>query len=139
VRPQEPARDWYELRGTETVLVVDDEDIVRQTAANALGRYGYTVRTARDGAEAVEILARELGRTDLVLLDLTMPVMAGEEALMNMRAIAPHIKVLLSSGFNEVESVRRFIGKGLAGFIQKPYAAMDLARRIREALDKPAA
>jgi PAS domain S-box-containing protein len=138
VRPQEPARESRDLRGTETILVVDDEDIVRQTARNALERYGYTVRSARDGAEAVDIFAREIGRIDLVLLDLTMPVMAGEEALRNLRALAPGVKVLLSSGFNEVEAVRRFIGKGLAGFIQKPYAATDLAQRIRQALDERA-
>jgi PAS domain S-box-containing protein len=138
-RPSAPVREAGLFRGTETVLVVDDEDIVRQAARNALERYGYTVRTAQDGAEAVEIFSRDAGRIGLVLLDLTMPFMAGEEALAKLRAVSPDVRVLLSSGFNEVEAVRRFIGKGLAGFIQKPYSAVDLARRVRQALDEPVA
>jgi CheY-like chemotaxis protein len=138
-RPSVPIREASLSRGTETILVVDDEDIVRQAARNALERYGYTVRTAQDGAEAVEIFSREMDRIGLVLLDLTMPFMAGEETLAKLRAVSPDVRVLLSSGFNEVEAVRRFIGKGLAGFIQKPYSAVDLARRVRQALDEPAA
>jgi DNA-binding NtrC family response regulator len=138
-RPSVPVREAGVFRGSETILVVDDEDIVRQAARNALERYGYTVQTAQDGAEAVEIFSRENGRIGLVLLDLTMPLMAGEEALAKLRVVSPDVKVLLSSGFNEVEAVRRFIGKGLAGFIQKPYSAVDLARRVRQALDEPVA
>jgi two-component system, cell cycle sensor histidine kinase and response regulator CckA len=70
-----------------------------------------------------------------VLLDLTMPVMSGEETLRQMKSLKPSVKVLLSSGYNEVEAVRHFTGKGLAGFIQKPYAALNLVKRVRMALD----
>ncbi len=70
----------------------------------------------------------------LVLLDLTMPVMNGEEALRQMQMIDPQVRVLLSSGYNEVEAVQRFAGKGLAGFIQKPYAAAALAQKVKEVL-----
>jgi FixJ family two-component response regulator len=68
---------------------------------------------------------------------MTMPVMGGEEALRHLKAIAPEVKVVLSSGFNEVEAVRRFTGKGLAGFIQKPYSAAQLAETIKNCLTNP--
>jgi PAS domain S-box-containing protein len=134
-REREPKAAAVEtLHGTGTVLVVDDEDIVRTTARNALERYGYTVLTASDGREAVEIFRRHAGEIDVVLLDLTMPVMGGEEALRNFQAVKPAVKVLLSSGFDEVEATRHFTGKGLAGFIQKPYAALKLVERINSVL-----
>ena len=130
VRPQAPAE---ELRGTGTVLVVDDEEIIRRTAKNALERYGYRVLWAEDGQKAVEVF-RAAGEIALVLLDLTMPTMNGEETLRELQAIRPSIPVLLSSGFNEVEAVRRFTGKGLAGFIQKPYTSAGLATKVKRAL-----
>jgi PAS domain S-box-containing protein len=133
-KPALEAVGTRELRGTETVLVVDDEEIVRSAARNALERFGYTVLVAHDGGEAVEIFRRAAGRIDLVLLDLTMPVMGGEEALTQMLEIRPDVKVLLSSGFNEVEAIGRFTGQRLAGFVQKPYAATHLLRCVRSVL-----
>lgn len=73
----------------------------------------------------------------LVLLDLTMPYMNGEEVLRELRLIRPAIRVLLSSGFNEVEAVRRFTGKGLAGFLQKPYTAATLASTVKRVIEDP--
>jgi FixJ family two-component response regulator len=73
-----------------------------------------------------------------VLLDMTMPVMNGEEAFSRMKAIKPNVRVILSSGYNEVEAVRRFTGKGLAGFIQKPYSSVALGEKIRAVLAEPA-
>jgi DNA-binding NtrC family response regulator len=67
-------------------------------------------------------------------LDLTMPVVSGEDALREIHAINPKVKVILSSGFNEVEAIRRFTGKGLAGFLQKPYTAQGLAEMVRNVL-----
>ena len=123
------------FRGSETILVVDDEEIVRLTARSALERYGYIVLQASDGREAVELFQSQPDRIALVLLDLTMPVMSGEETLRQMKSLKRSVKVLLSSGYNEVEAVRHFTGKGLAGFIQKPYAALSLVKRVRGALD----
>ena len=130
----EPVREHAELWGEGTILVVDDEEIVRQTARNALERYGYSVITAKDGQEAVAIFSRAPGDIRLVLLDLTMPVLGGEEALRRLKAIDPSVKVLLSSGFNEVETIRRFTGKGLAGFVQKPYQGVTLVKQVVEVL-----
>jgi two-component system cell cycle sensor histidine kinase/response regulator CckA len=116
------------------VLVVDDEEIVRVTAKHTLERYGYRTVLANDGAEALETYQSQPGQIGLVLLDLTMPVMNGEETLRHLQKVNPGVKVLLSSGYNEVEAVQRFAGKGLAGFIQKPYTAAGLAEKVKEAL-----
>ena len=122
--------------GTETILVVDDEEMIRVTAKSALEAYGYPVLIARDGWEAVELFRTQADRISLLLLDLSMPRMNGEETLRHLKAVKPLVKVLLSSGYNEVEATYRFTGKGLAGFIQKPYTAMNLVKRIRTALDQ---
>jgi PAS domain S-box-containing protein len=123
-----------QLAGAGTVLVVDDEEIVRITAKHTLERYGYRTVLANDGVEALEAYSSQGRQIGLVLLDLTMPIMNGEETLRHLQKVNPKVKVLLSSGYNEVEAVQRFAGKGLAGFIQKPYTAAGLAEKVKEAL-----
>jgi len=123
------------LTGTGAVLVVDDEQIVRRTAKAMLERYGYTVVLAENGQEAVTLFRMLADQIAVVLLDMTMPVMGGEETFRAVQSIRPDVKVILSSGYNEVEAVRRFTGKGLAGFIQKPYSASALAQKIKTVLD----
>ena len=125
---------FSDLAGTGTVLVVDDEEVVRQAARHTLERYGYRVLTAVDGSAAVDLYQQRSSEIALVLLDLTMPVMSGEEALRRMQSVRPQVRVLLSSGYNEVEAVQRFAGKGLAGFIQKPYTAAGLAEKVKEVI-----
>jgi len=131
----QPATAAPPLRFSEgrdrTVLIVDDEESVRSVARNTLQRRGYRTIEAVDGREAIEVYRRFGGEISLVLLDLTMPYMNGEEVLHELKILAPSVKVLLSSGFNEVEAVRRFTGKGLAGFLQKPYSAAVLAATIK--------
>jgi PAS domain S-box-containing protein len=112
-----------------TVLVVDDEDLVRNTARYALSRVGYQVVTARDGREAVDVFASRHDEIDLVLLDMTMPVMDGAEALRRMAEIRPDVVVLASSGYDEREAQQRF-GTRIAGFLQKPYAAAQLTGKV---------
>jgi PAS domain S-box-containing protein len=124
-----------ELGGEGLVLVADDEPIVRTTARLTLERFGYEVVLAENGKEAIEIFRRRAAEIRAVLLDLTMPLMSGEETLRHLKVIDPGVRVVLSSGFNEVEAVQRFTGKGLAGFIQKPYTAVALARKVKEALE----
>ena len=121
--------------GTGTVLVIDDEEIVRHTAQATLERFGYEVVIAEDGQQGVDVFRRLAGRVDVVLLDMTMPVLSGEEAFRQLRLIRPDVRVILSSGFNEVEAIRRFTGKGLAGFIQKPYTSARLAEAVRSVLN----
>jgi len=124
------------------VLVVDDEEIVREMARATLERCGYTIEVACDGKAAVAEFASRPTDFDAVLLDLGMPVMNGEEALERIREIRPDVPVLLSSGYTETEATRRFQDRGLAGFLQKPYTASALADKVGYAVSlnvKPAA
>lgn len=112
------------LKGT--VLVVDDEASVREFARAALEFGGYRVVEAADGREGVEAFRALAGEIDAVLLDLTMPRMSGEAALGEMRKIRPATRVILSSGYNEVEATRRLVGRAAVEFIQKPYTVREL-------------
>jgi signal transduction histidine kinase/CheY-like chemotaxis protein len=124
-----------ELRGAGSVLVADDEDLVRKLAKATLTHFGYTVLEAVNGAEAVEVFRRHADEISLVLLDMMMPVMGGEEALEQIRAIRPGVPVIGSSGFNESVAKERFGGHGLASFLQKPYSARVLADRVKQAIE----
>lgn len=129
------ARPVVNIRGHGTVLVVDDEEIVRRTAVHTLKQYGYETVIAVNGAEAVELFRRDPKGFVAVLLDLTMPVMGGEETLRQLRVLNPGVRVVLSSGYNEEEAVQRFTGKGLAGFLQKPYTSTALAEKMHDLLE----
>ncbi len=118
-------------RGQGTVLIVDDEETVRTVAARILESLGFTVVLAADGSEAVEKYRGEPARFSLVLLDLTMPHMDGEETFRQLRHLNPGVKVVLMSGFNQVEAISRFTGKGLAGFVQKPFEVNDVVTAIQ--------
>jgi CheY-like chemotaxis protein len=122
------------LGGTGTVLFIDDEEIVRKTAKAMLERFGYAVVLAENGRYGVDVYQEMGQQISVVVLDLTMPVMGGVEALAQLRAINPDVKVILSSGYDEIEATQRFVGRKLAGFIQKPYRATELPEKIREVL-----
>jgi PAS domain S-box-containing protein len=134
-RPVTPAVSHVASEG-ETVMVVDDEQIVRRSAKTMLERFGYSVVLAENGKEAVDLYRVLADKIDVVLLDMTMPVMNGEQAFRELKKIRPSVRVILSSGYNEGEAVRRFAGKGLAGFIQKPYSATTLAEKVRAVLSE---
>jgi len=123
-----------EIRGQGTILVVDDEDLVLKTAKLSLERFGYKVLLACDGKQAVEVFQRSPGEISLVVLDASMPVLNGYAAFVEMQKIRPDVRVILSSGYSEAEAAKRFEGKGLAGFLQKPYTAPELARKVRTGL-----
>lgn len=114
-----PAANERSVAGV--VLVVDDEEAVRVVAQNALRLAGLEVIVAEDGVDALEQFRR---RPDvaLVLLDLTLPRLDGEAVFRELRALRPEVRVILMSGYNEQEVVNRFAGKGLAGFLQKPWS-----------------
>jgi PAS domain S-box-containing protein len=128
VAASEPDDSW---RGYGTVLVVDDEESVRTVAARVLENLGYDVELAEDGREGVEKFRSNPAGYQLVLLDLTMPHMDGEEAFRQMRHMHPGVRVLLMSGFNEHDATSRFAGKGLAGFVQKPFEIDALMNSVR--------
>ncbi len=121
-------------RGRGTILLVDDEESVRATAASMLQECGFSVLTAADGLEALEIFRVRSGGLAGVLLDMTMPRMGGEEAFTEMQLLDPLVPVILSSGYSEQDAVSRFVGRGLAGFIQKPYRVRTLAEKLAQAL-----
>jgi CheY-like chemotaxis protein len=131
--PREHAAD--ELRGTGTILVIDDEPTIRTSAKRVLERYGYEVLVADDGQLGVAVFQENASQITAVLLDMTMPIMSGEETFRRIRTIRSDACVVLTSGYNEVETVRRFTTKGMAGFIQKPYTAANLAQVIKRALE----
>jgi PAS domain S-box-containing protein len=124
-----------EVMGSGVILIVDDEELVRRTASTTLAHRGYTVLEASNGLEAIEVFEKDSSRIALVVLDLSMPVMSGEECLSRLKAIRPDVPVLLSSGFSEAEAARRFQAAGVASFLQKPYTAQQLARLVKVAMD----
>jgi len=119
--------DW---RGSGTVLLVDDEETVRSIGVVMLKKLGFTVVTANDGREALEVYKSTPG-IRFVILDLTMPRMDGEQCFRELRQLKPDISVIISSGYSEQEVAHKFTGKGLAGFVQKPYKLSALKEAIR--------
>ena len=126
------AAEWTECeRGSGTILVVDDEEIVLRMAQSVLDSAGYEVLTASNGREALEVYAAQAGRIDAVLLDMTMPVMGGAETMERLAERWPDATVITTSGYNLQEAERRF-GARTAGFLQKPYTATQLMAKIAE-------
>ncbi len=120
--------------GSGTILVVDDEETVRSVARLVLERQGFAVVEAVDGVEAVELFRKQGSQIRLVVLDMTMPKMSGEEAFRALRSLDPDVRILLSSGYNEQEAVNHFADRGLSGFIQKPYTSSELTDRVFQIL-----
>jgi two-component system cell cycle sensor histidine kinase/response regulator CckA len=120
----------------KTVLLVDDEETVRQVGSRMLQRLGFNVLSADDGEEALATFREQQGSVDLVLLDLTMPNVDGEECFRELRLIRPDVRVVVTSGYSEQDLAERFAGKGLAGVIQKPFRVQALATVLAEALTR---
>jgi signal transduction histidine kinase/CheY-like chemotaxis protein len=115
--------------GRETILLADDEEMIRSLAQQVLEIHGYSVVTAADGQEAIDLYTRDPGRYDVVILDLTMPHLSGTEVLARIRNLNPDALVILSSGYPSVETSRA------NAFLAKPYRADTLARTVRDVLD----
>jgi two-component system, cell cycle sensor histidine kinase and response regulator CckA len=124
-----PAPGW---RGQGLILLVDDEVSVRSVGKQMLERMGFTVLTAGDGVEALEVFEKRSTEILCVFLDMSMPRMDGEATFAALRKTGNEVPVILCSGFNEQEAVQRFAGKGLAGFLQKPYTHADLAAMLKK-------
>lgn len=116
------------------VYIVDDEEMVRTVAGELLRHLGYDVEMASSGEEAVAHIQGG-ARPDCVLLDVVMPGIGGAEALRRIRAIAPEVKVVISSGFTDRVSSASLTDEGAAGIITKPYRMETLGSRLRELLD----
>jgi CheY-like chemotaxis protein len=124
--------------GGGTVLVVDDEEMVRRLAKTTLEIRGYKVLLAVNGKQAVDIVRESGNGIAVVLLDMMMPVMSGEEAMEHIMGMHPEMRVIATSGYDEQEAAQRF-GSRIAGFLQKPYTSRQLAEKIRGVIEAPAA
>ena len=123
------------MRGTETVLLVDDEDMLVDIGRQMLEALGYQVMVARTGKEAVEIYEKHHDSIDMVILDMIMPDMGGAQACDRMKEISPDIKILVASGYSIEGQARRTLARGCDGFIQKPFSLKQLSEKIRGILD----
>jgi CheY-like chemotaxis protein len=122
-------------KGLERILVIDDEDTVRTVLQKSLEFLGYKVDTAIHGKDALEKYAGSLSDYDLVILDMMMPQMSGEETFFKMREICPQVKVILASGYSSDDSTKSLLSAGAKTFIQKPFAIEELANEVRRCLD----
>jgi CheY-like chemotaxis protein len=118
-----------------TILVVDDEELIRRVASMTLTAAGYTVIEATDGQHAIEVYRQESERIGLVLLDLTMPTLSGHDAFRTLLKINRDIKVLFASGY-AAEQLSDMEKQLMAGFVKKPYRPSDLLKAVEEALSR---
>jgi nitrogen-specific signal transduction histidine kinase/CheY-like chemotaxis protein len=125
--------------GGETLLIVEDEDLVRALAVRALRSFGYTCHQARDAGEALRLLDEPGTHVDLVITDVVMPGMSGRDLGDRLALLRPGIPVVYISGFTDEDVIRRGMLKEGRPFLQKPFTPHELARVVREALDAEAA
>ncbi|MDQ6990252.1 MAG: response regulator [Mariprofundaceae bacterium] len=117
-----------------TILIIDDEHLICETAAMILEHIGFETLTAKDGEDGIRVYREHQHNVAAVLLDMTMPRMDGKTCFTELQRINPDVKVVLSSGYSEQEATNQFTGQGLAGFIQKPYRPGDLQRKMQKIL-----
>jgi nitrogen-specific signal transduction histidine kinase len=120
------------LSGTETILMVDDEELLLTMGEMVLTSFGYRVLTAISGQRALELFTENKGRIDLVLTDLVMPKMSGRELVEQLRRLAPKLRVICSSGY-----VRALSPEDEELYLQKPFTSLDLLRKVKQALTRP--
>ena len=124
------------LKGTETILLVDDEKLIIEVCKEAMESFGYGVLTAKSGKEAIGIYERNWHSIDMVILDMIMPEMSGGETFDNLKKINPNVKVLLSTGFSFNGEAQKVLDRGCKGFIQKPFKMAKLSKIMRKILDE---
>ncbi|MFZ5570330.1 MAG: response regulator [Thermodesulfobacteriota bacterium] len=124
------------LKGSETILLVDDEYEFRDVGEEMLRELGYEVITAVNGQEACDIFTARHGAIDLVILDMIMPIMGGGKTFDFLKTIQPSARVLLSSGYSADSEAAEILSRGCDGFIQKPFRMFELSKKLRELLDK---
>jgi len=123
------------IGGIETILLVDDEDLIVDVGKQLLEKMGYNVMVAKSGHEAIEIYKNEIEKIDMVILDMIMPEMGGGEAYDRLQEIQPDVKVLLSSGYSINGQAQTIMDRGCKGFIHKPFSTLDLSKKLRQVLD----
>ena len=134
-KPESPIEKPIPLRGIETILLVDDEEMVRDLGKRILERFGYTVLAAANGKEAVNLYEKQMGKISLVILDLIMPEMGGKQCLEELLKIDPHVKALIASGYSAAGETKKAIEAGARAFVGKPYDIRQMLQAVREVLD----
>jgi len=122
-------------RGTETILLVDDEHMILDVSRQMLEKLGYTVLSAASGREAIEMYQKHLNEISLVIIDMIMPDLNGGETYDELKKITPEVKVLLASGYSMDGQAQDILGRGCNGFIQKPFNIRGISYKIRTILD----
>jgi len=123
-------------KGSTHILVIDDEEMIRDVGSVMLNSLGYKASLCSNGAEAIEFFKNAWQDIDLVILDMVMPRMSGMETFLELKKINPHVKAILSSGYGADSEVQKILNAGVRGFIQKPFHRKDLSEKIAEVLDK---
>ncbi|HEY6952238.1 MAG TPA: ATP-binding protein, partial [Bacteroidota bacterium] len=122
--------------GSETILIVEDEEAIRSNIESLFLAKGYRVLTARDGGEAVEIYRMNKDEIQLVISDLGLPIVSGDQVLFLLKAMNPAAKVILASGYFEPDTKNALVNAGALDFVQKPYTPELILRKVRKALDQ---
>ena len=135
---EKPRPTVKRISGNETLLLVDDEEMILNVGAQMLERLGYTVLTARTGQDALDIYRREPDTIAMVILDMIMPIMSGRDLFERLKQINPELKTLLSSGYSIDGQAAEILKRGCNGFIQKPFSLDALSQKVRSILDDPA-
>ena len=125
-----------QISGTETILLVEDDENVSELAVTSLKMYGYKVLMATGGKEAFQIIQSVNGLVDLVLTDVVMPALSGPDLAKMLRAKYPHLKILFMSGYTDDAIVRHGLLEAGVAFIQKPYTPLGLVQKVRQVLDE---
>ena len=123
-------------RGTETILVVDDEEMITDLARDILVRFGYTVLTAYSGEEAVDVYRRHKQKISVVVLDIVLPDMDGRDVFRRIREMDPEAQVIISSGYNQERDATDLLDEGALLFMQKPYRIASLVGTVGEVIEK---
>ena len=121
--------------GSGKILLVDDEEIVRDVASDMIRSLGYDVVTASGGQEAIDYFSKHTDEIDMAIIDVIMPGVGGRECFLGLKNIDPHVRAVLSSGYGQDGRAQEIINEGMLGFIQKPYQLTTLAEGLQKALD----
>lgn len=132
--PDSTADNETPVMGSGTLLVIDDEEVIRSTAKEILSILGYEVLLAEDGQQGLQLYREQPGSIDLVLTDMIMPTMNGKECFYAMKEINPDVRVVMASGFPRDADIEELKKQGLKGFISKPYTTVELSRAIAKAM-----
>ena len=116
------------------ILLVDDEPLIGQVGAELLKSLNYDVLVAQNGNEALELYSRNREKIRLVILDMVMPGMGGDQVFEKLKEIDPRVRVLLSSGYSLNEQAEEILNKGCQGFLQKPFNMVDLSNKLKQIL-----